>query len=281
MDLAKGISALWNLPLTDTGSPEAVREAIRQKKYLREGHAFPGILAMPTTAGTGSEVTRWATIWDARRGQKLSIDCAGCFPKAAILIPEWTAGMPASLTLSTGLDALSHAMESFWAKARNPLSQTLALAAADRVRRFLPRVLTAPKDTALRREMCLASLLAGLAFSQTRTAACHSLSYPLTLTYGVPHGYAVALTLAPVMERNRAALPEIAELEALFAENGGFVPWLEGVSRSIQPLRLSALGIPEADLAALAQAAFTTGRMDNNPIVFTPEESLEILRECL
>lgn len=281
MDMAKGISALWNLPPSDTSNSGAVREAIQQKKYLRPGHAFPAILVMPTTSGTGSEVTHWATIWDTELGQKLSIDCVDCYPKAAILIPEWTAGMPASLALSTGLDALSHAMEAFWAKARTPLSQALALTAVDRVRRFLPQVLAAPQEIALRREMCLASLLAGLAFSQTRTTACHSLSYPLTLLYGLPHGYAAAITLASVMERNRAVLPEIEELSSLFDEDEGFLSWLEDVTRGIQTLRLSAFGIPEEDLPSIAQSAFTTGRMDNNPIVFTPEESLEILRECL
>lgn len=281
IDMAKGISALWHLTPDETSGPDTVREAIQAQKYLRKDHTFLSILAMPTTAGTGSEVTHWATIWDTQQGRKLSIDCAACYPKAAILIPEWTVGMPASLTLSTGLDALSHAMEAFWAKARNPFSQALALTAVDRVRRFLPQVLAAPLDGNLRREMCLASLLAGLAFSQTRTTACHSLSYPLTLLHGMPHGYAAAITLAPVMKRNRAVLPDIAELEALFCRDGGFDLWLEHVSNDIQSLRLSAFSVPEEALPAVAQSAFTTGRMDNNPIVFTPEESLQILRECI
>lgn len=280
IDLAKGVSALWHLPPSDTRSPEAVRQAIVEKKYLRQDPAFPGILAIPTTAGTGSEVTHWATLWDTRNSQKLSIDCPGCFPKAALLIPEWTAGMPASLTLSTGLDALSHAMEAFWAKARNPFSQALALSAVQGVRRFLPQVLAAPQDLSLRREMCVASLLAGLAFSQTRTAACHSLSYPITLRHGVPHGYAAALTLVSVMERNRAAVPEMERLSSLFDEDEGLASWLERVSQGIQPLRLSAFGVREEALPQLAAAAFTAGRMDNNPILFTREQCLEILWEC-
>lgn len=280
MDLAKGVSALWSLPLEDIADSEAVGRTIREKKYLRQDRVLPGILTMPTTAGTGSEVTRWATLWDTGRGQKLSIDWAQGFPKAAILIPEWTAGMSASLTLSTGLDALSHAMEAFWAKARTPLSQALALGAVDRVRRFLPQVLASPQDIPLRQEMCTASLLAGLAFSQTRTTACHSLSYPLTLRHGLPHGYAAALTLASVMRRNAAVLPEIERISSLFDEDEGFPSWLQQVSRGIQDLRLSAFGVEEEALPGLAQAAFTAGRMDNNPVIFTQEQCLEILREC-
>ncbi len=281
IDMAKGVSALWHLPLCDTASASAVRDAISGKKYAAEGHRFLPIWTMPTTAGTGSEVTHWATLWDTDQLQKLSIDCPALYPQAAVLVPEWTATMPDNLTLSTGLDALSHAMEAFWAKASNPQSKSLALAAIDRVRVFLPLVLASPMDVALRREMCLASLLAGLAFSTTRTTACHSISYPLTLLYALPHGYAAAVSLSAVMRRNGQVLPEIEQIQALFAANGGFDRWLTEVCEEVHPLRLSAFGIGEAALPSLAEMAFTTGRMDNNPIVFTKEECLAILRECL
>ncbi len=280
IDLAKGISALWHLPATQTVSAAAVRDTIFEKKYQREEHLFLNVLAMPTTAGTGSEVTHWATIWDTQHNQKLSIDAIHCFPTAAFLIPEWTACMPASLTLSTGLDALSHAMEAYWAVARTPLSQALALAAVERVHGFLPQALALPQDLVIRQEMCMASLLAGLAFSITRTTACHSLSYPLTLLHGLPHGFAAAMTLLPVMRRNLASLPEIQRLEAIFDEDEGFGRWLDDLCQGIKPLRLSAFGIAEEALPAIARQAFTSGRMDNNPIVFSQEESLAILREC-
>ena len=277
IDLAKGISALWFLAKGNNFTDSSVRNAILAKEY--DKHPFLDIIAVPTTAGTGSEVTHWATIWDTH--EKLSIDCPACFPKAAILIPEWTAGMPSQLTLSTGLDALCHAVESFWAKARTPLSQAHALSAVDGVRRFLPLALKKPSDISIRQEMCIASLLAGLAFSQTRTTACHSLSYPLTLYHGLPHGFAAATTLLPVMRRNQAVLPEINRLSELFAPDGGIAAWLQKTCAGIHSLRLSSYGISEDKLAAIAEAAFTKGRMDNNPVVFTPRECLEILEECL
>ena len=280
LDMAKGISALWHLPRAQAASPEWVRQAVRTGAY-RQGHPFIEWLAMPTTSGTGSEVTPWATIWDPENQQKLSIDCPGLFAKAAVLIPQWTVTMPASLTLSTGLDALSHAMESFWARARTPLSQALALSAIGAVRHSLPRALLEPAHLLARQEMCTASLLAGLAFSLTRTTACHSISYPLTMDYGIPHGLAAALTLPAVMARNLPAVAEIAQINALFKEEGGFQAWLLQVSAGVQSLRLSAFGVEPDQLPAIARLAFTQGRMDNNPVAFSLADVEEILRACL
>ena len=281
MDFGKALSALWLLNPALTASTEAVRQAILEKHYLQAANPFISLLAMPTTSGTGSEVTRWATIWDPEKKQKLSIDSPKLFPKAAILIPEWTVSMPAPLTLSTGLDALAHAMEAFWARAATPLSGALALSAVQQVRQYLPQVLNAPTGVSLRQEMCTASLLAGLPFSITRTTACHSLSYPLTLLHGIPHGFAAAVSLPSVLRRNRTALPAISHLEKIFESDGGFAVWLRSLCEPIQPLSLSAFGICESQLPAIAELAFTAGRMDNNPVSFTTAEVLAILRESL
>ncbi len=278
IDLGKAAAALYHLlPKPDV---QAVREAIVGKRYLAP-HITIDLLTMPTTAGTGSEVTRWATVWDAENRMKLSIDHAAGFPKAAVLVPEWTLGMGADLTLATGLDALSHAMEAYWAVARNPFSQELALLAAGKVANALPLVLKRPGDLAARREMCLASLLAGLAFSQTRTTACHSISYPLTMLHGIPHGYAAALTLGSVMARNAKAVPEVERLTAVFDEAEGFDTWLYETARGVREMRLSAFGIAEVQLPEICALTFTAGRMDNNPIVFSRDEVMEILRENL
>ena len=280
LDMAKAVSALWYLPLSEAADTNAIRHAIRTQAY-RQSTSFIDWIAMPTTTGTGSEVTPWATVWDTEQCSKLSIDSIQLFAKAAILIPDWMTSMPASLTLSTGLDAVSHAMEAFWAKARSPLSQTLALRAVQIASVTLPQVLQCPVDIELRREMCMASLLAGLAFSLTRTTACHSISYPLTLLHHVPHGFAAAITLAEVLDRNRAAVPEIAQLENIFCEFGGLDSWLSGICEKVQPLRLSAFHITEAHLPAIAKHTFTQGRMDNNPLAFSPQDVMNILFACL
>lgn len=278
IDLGKAVRALY--PCVPTPTEPGVREAILAKTYAAPSQLID-LYAMPTTAGTGSEVTRWATVWDPAHRQKRSIDHPLGFPKAAVLVPEWTHDMPPALTLSTGLDALTHAAEAFWAVARTPLSQELALLAVTKVRDALPQVLATPDEPAPRREMCLASLLAGLAFSQTRTTACHSISYPLTMLKGVPHGFAAALTLAPVLRRNRVAVPELARLCDLFGGTDGLAAWLAKVSKGIQPLTLAAFGITAADLPDLCALTFTTGRMDNNPVAFTQTDVLTILREVL
>ncbi|MDD3212551.1 MAG: phosphonoacetaldehyde reductase [Eubacteriales bacterium] len=278
IDLGKAASALYHL-LPEPTAP-AVREALQTKTYQRPHECVP-LLALPTTAGTGSEVTRWATIWDPAEKRKLSLDHLQGFPKGAAIIPEWTAGMPAKLTLSTGLDALSHAMEAYWAVSRNPLSQELALLAVRKIRDALPMALADPGDLQARGEMALASLTAGLAFSQTRTTACHSISYPLTMLFGVPHGFAAAMTLSSVQRRNAKAVPEVDKLEAVFDVAEGFDAWMENTAHGIQLMTLSAFGIAETDLPSICDLAFTQGRMDNNPIVFTPDEVLDILRENL
>ena len=241
----------------------------------------PELIVMPTTAGTGSEVTRWATVWDPQEKRKLSIDTPEGYPAAAVIIPEWTVGMPPSITLSTGLDALSHAMEAFWAVSRNPLSQELAIAAVTKIRDALPAALADLGDRNARQEMALGSLMAGIAFSQTRTTACHSISYPLTMLHGIPHGFATAITLSSVMRRNAAAVPEINRLEEVFYDAEGFDAWMEDTADGIEPLTLSGFGVKEADLREICNLAFTPGHMDNNPVAFTQADVMEILHESL
>ena len=278
IDLAKAISALQGLADRDPDYGEIVT-AIAQKSFF-EGAPPADIIAVPTTAGTGSEVTRWATIWDFRNGRKLSVEHPGCFPKAAVMIPELTRSMPPRLTLATGLDALSHAMEAFWAKARNPLSQALALDSIARIKRALPIALEDGDDVRARQEMSLGSLLAGLAFSTTKTTACHSMSYPLTLHHNVEHGFAAALTLSALMEINAEAVPEMAEVVEVFGSAEGFNAWLCEVTQGIQELRLSAFGVRGDTIDAIAEGAFTLGRMDNNPVALT-QDSVEAILKCI
>jgi phosphonate metabolism-associated iron-containing alcohol dehydrogenase len=280
IDLAKALSALQGLADHHELSYEQVTEAIAQKTFFM-GYEPAEIIAVPTTAGTGSEVTRWATVWDLRNAKKLSVEHTGCFPRAALIIPELTESMPPRLTLSTGLDALSHAMEGFWAKARNPLSQALSLDAIQRIKRALPIVLNNLRDPEARKEMCMGSLLAGLSFSMTKTSACHSISYPLTLTHGIEHGFAAALTLSAVMGINAKAVPEVTKIAALFNGTEGFDDWIAVVTKGIQELRLTAFGIQEDMLGSIAEGAFTLGRMDNNPLPLDAESVRAILKSIL
>jgi len=166
------------------------------------------LIAVPTTAGTGSEVTPWATIWDREKQAKHSLHLRETWPSVAIVDPELTLSLPAPITLQSGLDALSHALESIWNVNANPLSDTFAAAAAQEIIATLPRLTKQPGDLELRARMALAALKAGMAFSNTRTALAHSISYEMTLRYGVPHGIACSFPLPMVLGRALGRRPD-------------------------------------------------------------------------
>lgn len=280
IDMGKALCAMLGM---EGGAPESydgLCEAIQNKRYVRADRGIE-LIAFPTTAGTGSEVTPWATIWDLRGDRKLSVDMPALTPDLAAVVPGFTTHMPARLTLSTGLDALAQAMESFWSRARDPLCQALALEGIRRIRTHLPAALSRPGEMGHREGMCLGALLSGLAFSRTRTTACHSISYPITIRHGVEHGLAVAVTLEEVARIDRSAVPEIERIYDIFGGPQGLHRWLEETSRPIQPLRLSAMGITAQDLPALVDGAFTQGRMDNNPVPLGREDVEGILRRVL
>ncbi len=182
--------------------------SLLHRKHEPRARAAPRFVAIPTTAGTGSEVTPFATIWDTDAGRKLSLDTSLNRPELAVLDPRATVGMPANLTAQTAADALGHAVESLWSRRRSALSEALSFAALDRIRRALPVVDNDPTDIAARGHMLEASSLAGMAISLTRTAAAHAISYGITLRHGVPHGLAVACLLPSLLRASLSALPE-------------------------------------------------------------------------
>jgi phosphonate metabolism-associated iron-containing alcohol dehydrogenase len=155
---------------------------------LEQGLTLPAarhkaLIAIPTTAGTGSEVTPWATIWDQAAGRKHSLHQRWTWPEAAIIDAQLMQSLPAAATLASGLDALSHAMEAIWNRHRNPVSTSLAVQAARRTLATLPALMKDLGSLPLRNRMAEAALMAGLAFSNTRVAhgiAC-SFSLPLVL----------------------------------------------------------------------------------------------------
>ncbi len=161
------------------------------------------VIAVPTTAGTGSEVTCWATVWSRRTQRKHSLSLPSLYPSHAVVDPDLMASMPRGLTIATALDALSHAFESIWNRNANPISSAHAVAAARDIIGLLPRLVEALDDIELRARISRAALQAGLAFSNTRTAVAHSISYALTLRNDIQHGIACSFTL-PLIVRSLA-----------------------------------------------------------------------------
>ena len=183
---------------------------LRDAKPIAEPFDPPAIIAIPTTAGTGSEVTMWGTIWDEQTLDKHSISHPSLYPEAAILEPSLTHSVPRDTAVASALDALSHAMEAIWNRSANPVSDAAAVRAIGLIPRALQRVLEAPDDADARRALLEGSLLAGLAISNTRTALAHSISYPLTAELGVPHGIAASLTLPEILVEVGRGAPDHA-----------------------------------------------------------------------
>jgi alcohol dehydrogenase len=224
------------------------------------------IVAIPTTAGTGSESTCWATVWDTAAQRKHSLAAPGLYPEVALVDPELTHGAPRALTIHTGLDALSHSLESLWNRNANPVSANHAIAAAREIIECLPRLARDLANRALRHRMARAALLAGLAFSNTRTALAHSLSYAVTLRHGVPHGLACSFTLPWVM---RSVINRDEECDARLAAIFGpdlragadrLSAFLADVGVSEDP---AAHGVAAAEFDELVTLAFAGERGQN------------------
>lgn len=157
------------------------------------------LIAIPTTSGTGAEVTPFATVWDQTEHKKYSVMGELVLPDIALLDPTLTISLPEAETLNTGLDAISHACESLWNVNKTPISEAYARQSLILAKNALPAVLTTPNDVKARAAMQQASVLAGLAISQTRTAIAHAISYPLTSHFDVPHGLACSFTLSNII----------------------------------------------------------------------------------
>lgn len=208
LDTAKGL-----MVGTEGGEFDALVALLATGKPFKP-HRVKTLIAVPTTSGTGSEVTGWATIWHRAAGKKYSLHLPETWPEAAMVDPELVLSLPAGPTLAAGLDALSHALEAIWNVNANPVSDEHAVAAAREVLATLPALMKNLSDLGLRSRMARAATTAGLAFSNTRTALAHSISYDMTIHYGLPHGIACSFTLPLVLRR---ALGVCAERDAVLA----------------------------------------------------------------
>lgn len=275
IDMAKALSAIKNMNFKNV---EDLRRAIVDQEYLK--HTMVPLIAVPTTSGTGSEVTSWATIWDQEEKLKYSIESRFLYPKAAIIDPQLTIKLPLKITVSTALDALCHATESYWAKKSNEITRMYALEAIRHITQNLEKLIEDLEDITLRKKLAYASLYAGLAFSNTKTTACHAISYPLTLIYDIEHGIAASLTLGPMLKLNQNYLVESQKLMEAFGVKG-----IEDVDLFIKsiyekvglPRSLEGYGVSKKDIEIIVSNSYTPGRMDNNPRDITKEMLRELL----
>jgi alcohol dehydrogenase len=165
-----------------------------------EWHGKIPLTAIPTTSGTGAEVTQFATVWDSLSFKKYSLSHPLIFPNYALLDPALTLSLPPEITLHTALDCISHSLESIWNKNITPISNILAVESLNFTLQSLPVLMINPLDIHMRSKMQTAALLAGLSISQTKTALAHSISYPLTIRLSIPHGLACSFTLVGLID---------------------------------------------------------------------------------
>lgn len=171
------------------------------------------LFAFATTSGTSSELTHWATVWDNDAFVKHSLSDEILYPKEAFYDANLTLSLPRQTTIYTALDALSHSFESIWNNNANPISTHYALMAIEIILRDLVELSQNLHSLQLRSNLMLASICAGLAFSNTQTALAHALSYPLTMRFGTPHGLACSFSLPLLLE----CLPRTSEAYALLS----------------------------------------------------------------
>ncbi len=250
------------------------------------------VIAVPTTAGTGSETNSYGVIEDHEAQRKWYIGNSTVAPKVVILDPALTTGLPAAATAATGMDALTHAVESLMARNRNPYSHGLDLEVISMVHRWLPVAVEAGDDIEARAQMLLAAHLAGLAFANTGLGLAHALGHTLSALLGTAHGVALAVVLPSVMEFNMAARSaELAEAGAALGATHGVSQVdaaraaVDGVralvARIGMPSTLRKVGLTEEMVPTLVRGALDDVVLTNNPIQPEPAQLTALVRSLL
>ncbi len=257
------------------------------------GTDLPPLIAVNTTAGTGSEVTGVAVITDTQRQIKMTIIDWRITPRVSVNDPELMVSMPASLTAATGFDALSHAVEACVSRASSPISDALAIQSIALVFRWLPAAVDDGGNLEAREGMCHAAFLAGLAFNNSGLGLVHALSHPISALYHLPHGVVNAVLL-PVVERynlpvavNRFAVMARAMNVAVTWHSAGenadkAIQAMERLRQQVKlPSRLGRLGVKEKDLEALAWEAAGERVAAGNPRSFSRDALVQLYRDAL
>ncbi len=291
MDAAKAIAAL----LTNGGKPLDYLEVIGAGKAITQPPA--PCLAIPTTAGTGAEVTRNAVLGSPEHRVKVSLRSPLMLPRLAIVDPELTYQLPPQITASTGLDALSQLLEPYVSLQANPLTDAICREGLRRAARSLRRAYEQGNDGSGREDMALASLFGGLALANAKLGAVHGFAGVLGGMFpAAPHGATCAALLPHVMAVNVQALreraaddrtlrryDEVAQIltgsDRAAAADG--VCWIQDLCRDLQISPLSTYGLTEADFPTLIEKSAKSSSMKGNPIKLTEGEMGEILRQAL
>ena len=237
---------------------------------------------IPTTHGTGGEVTMWGTIWDMVEKKKYSISHPDLYPTATILDGNLTLSLPLDISIITVMDALSHSFEAIWNKNANATSTSYAIQAISLIINNVRDLMQNTNNLKIRTNLLIAANKAGLAFSNTKTAAAHSISYPLTIYYGIKHGIAASISLPWLLEINKLEIEE--ELNIIYNKLNlkDFSELQEILIELVMQNgknRLRKFGVDKHDLNWLVNQSNTKGRMENNIVDLTNLDIMEILKK--
>lgn len=286
IDAGKAIAAV----ATNGGDPLEFLEIVGHGRAIT-APPLP-FLAVPTTAGTGSEVTRNAVLGSPEHGVKASLRSPLMLPRLALVDPELTYGLPPAVTASTGLDALTQLIEPYVSARANPITDAICIAGMRHAAGALRRAFQDRSDREARRNMALASLFGGLALANAGLGVVHGFAAPLGGLWDAPHGALCAAILPHGMAANVAALrarapqhpalERYAEIARLLtgrpdacAEDG--IEWVRAICAELQIPPLRNWGIAEADLPAVVEKAANASSMKANPLPLTSDELLAIL----
>ena len=289
LDAGKAIAML----LTNGGDPLDYLEIVGRGQAIT--HRSAPMIAIPTTAGTGSEVTRNAVLGSLEHKVKASLRAASMLPTVALVDPELTYTVPPDVTATTGLDAFTQCLEPFVSPRANPLTDSLCREGMQRAARSLHRAYENGEDAAAREDMAVASLFGGLALANAGLGAVHGFAGPIGGMFPAPHGAICARLLPWVMEANVRALqhrspfdPSLARYEeigrlltgkpAATATDG--VAWIQALTESLRVPPLSRFGVTPADFPEIVAKSQQASSMKANPIALTDAELTGILRQA-
>jgi len=290
IDAGKAIAAL----VTNPGDALDYLEVIGGGHPLQ--HAAAPFIAIPTTAGTGSEVTMNAVLASAEHQVKASLRSPLMLPRLALVDPELTYGLPRTITASTGLDALTQLIEPYVSVRANVMTDMYCVEGIRRAAGALARVWEHPDDREARGDMAFASLLGGLSLANAGLGAVHGFAAPVGGMFPAPHGATCAAVLPHAMEMNVRALRQRAPESLALARYGEIgrlltgrpyataedgVAWTREICRRLEIPPLRAYGVREADIPLLVEKAAKASSMKGNPLVLTPQELTEMIGQAI
>lgn len=287
IDAGKAIAAL----ATNPGELFDYLEVIGRGKALSK----PSLrcIALPTTAGTGAEVTKNSVIKSPGHKVKVSLRSDFMYPDTAIVDPELTYSMPPGLTASTGVDALTHLMETFVSNQANPFNDMICREGIGRISRSLLKAYKNGNDAEARSDMSMASLLGGMALANVKLGAIHGFAGPMGGMYPIPHGTVCASLMAAVVETNIEALKAVGadlakydELARIVTGNKrakarDAVTWAAELVEALNIPPLAEFGLAKADFPELVKKAKAASSMKGNPIVLSDDHLTAILEKSL